>query len=137
MKKIQKGSRWLCIKTVVMDDTNEVTYNEGKTYESEVAGCLTDNNGDIYHRWDCDYFAEHFEEVKTNKERYMKTIETVLLRTLFFLPVAIIHFIWAMRTYLIVMFLYCKYGGEHIVYPKDRKYIADVYDLLEKSLKEK
>ena len=70
-------------------------------------------------------------------KKILTHIETIILRTLFFLPVAIIHFIWAMRTYLIVMFLYCKYGGEHIVYPKDRKYIADVYDLLEKNLNEK
>lgn len=64
----------------------------------------------------------------------MKTLETIILRALIFVPVAIIHLLWAVRAYIKVMFLFCQYGGEDIIYHKNRKSIADVYDLLEKSL---
>ena len=64
MKKIQKGSRWLCIKTVVMDDTDETAYIEGKMYKSEMNDCITDEEGLISHQWTVDYFEEYFKEVK-------------------------------------------------------------------------
>ena len=65
----------------------------------------------------------------------MKTLETIILRTLFFIPVAIIQLIGALYSYVRVMILYCKFGGENTIYPKDRKTIADVYNLIEEKLK--
>lgn len=65
----------------------------------------------------------------------MKTFETIILRTLMFIPFALMHLIFALHSYFRVMFLFCKYGGECIVYPKDRKFIADVYNLLEEKFK--
>ena len=64
MKKIKKGSKWLCIKTVLMNDTNETAYTKGKIYESEIDDCITDEEGLISHQWTVDYFEEYFEEVK-------------------------------------------------------------------------
>lgn len=66
----------------------------------------------------------------------MKTRD-VILRVLNFAPVAVIMLIRAIYVYVRVMILYCKNGGETIVYTEDRKTIYDVYNLLEKSLTEK
>ena len=64
MRKIIKGSKWLCIKTVIMDDTEEIAYTKGKTYNSEKDDCITDEQGLINHWWTVDYFNQYFKKVK-------------------------------------------------------------------------
>ena len=48
--RIKAGDKFKCIKTVIMDD-NEVAYEKGYAYTSEMDGCITDNTGCIEHRW--------------------------------------------------------------------------------------
>lgn len=48
--EIEKGKRYLCTKTVVMDD-DEVDYIKGKVYLSEADGCITDEQGFKRHQW--------------------------------------------------------------------------------------
>lgn len=60
--KPEKGKWYKCIKTVEMEDDGEIAYIEGKSYLSEINGCITDEDGDKEHYWDeeCDtemYFA--------------------------------------------------------------------------------
>lgn len=64
MRKIIKGSKWLCIKTVIMDDTEEIAYSAGKIYNSEKDDCITDEQGLINHWWTVDYFNQYFKKVE-------------------------------------------------------------------------
>ena len=48
--RIKAGDRFKCIKTVIMND-NEVAYEKGYAYTSEMDDCITDNTGCIEHRW--------------------------------------------------------------------------------------
>lgn len=48
--EIEKGKRYLCTKTVVMDD-DEVDYIKGRVYWSEMEGCITDEQGFKMHQW--------------------------------------------------------------------------------------
>ena len=58
--KIEKGSKWLCIKDVVMD-YGSTEYKKGKVYYSEQSGCITDEVNNTAHNWgDVDYFDEYF-----------------------------------------------------------------------------
>lgn len=71
---------------------------------------------------------------KANTERVMKAID-IIIRILNFIPAAIIILIRFVYLYIRTMVNYCRYGGETIIYPKDRKSIAEVYTLLEESLR--
>lgn len=71
---------------------------------------------------------------KANTERAMKAID-IIIRILDFIPAAIIILIRFIYLYIRTMVNYCRYGGETIIYPKDRKSIAEVYTLLEESLR--
>lgn len=64
----------------------------------------------------------------------MKT-ETIIIRTLTFTPVAIVILVFCIRFFIRAMINFCRFGGETIIYPKDRKCIADVYNLIEEKLK--
>lgn len=49
---IKKGDRFRCIKTVIMDnDPNDISYYKGKFYESDLDGCITDEDEFIGHGW--------------------------------------------------------------------------------------
>ena len=71
---------------------------------------------------------------KINTERAMKA-KDIMLRVIDFIPVAIIILIRFIYLYICTMANYCRYGGETIIYPKDRKTIVEVYNLLEESLR--
>lgn len=49
--KIKKGTRWVCIKDVVMEGTGEVAYIKGNVYLSEQDGCLTNEQLEVGHFW--------------------------------------------------------------------------------------
>lgn len=47
---ISIGDKFLCTSTVIMDDAS-ISYREGEEYISEKDGCITDEDGDVEHRW--------------------------------------------------------------------------------------
>lgn len=62
--KIKEGMLFMCIKRVEMNgDPNNVAYWEGKVYRSELDGCITDDGGDNYHSWICNYASKYFINV--------------------------------------------------------------------------
>lgn len=48
--EIKKGNKFLCIKDVEMED-DKIEYYAGKTYISEIDGCITDESGETLHHW--------------------------------------------------------------------------------------
>jgi hypothetical protein len=60
---IKKGDKFECIKTVIMDDDDEIAYVEGYVYCSEQDNCITSNQGEINHEWSDD-FEEHFRKIE-------------------------------------------------------------------------
>lgn len=60
------GKRFLCIKDVMMDFTNEIAYTKGKVYYSEMKGNLTDNMGSIDHGTPNDFLLEYFKISSNN-----------------------------------------------------------------------
>lgn len=59
--KIKKGQCFLCVKDYVMN-SGLTAYNSGNKYFSEIDGCITDENGIIYHDMSEEIdFNEHFE----------------------------------------------------------------------------
>lgn len=62
--QIQKGDKFKCIKTFIMD-VGEKAYNRGKEYLSEVKGCITDNQLEVYHYMDnVEGFFNHFKLIE-------------------------------------------------------------------------
>ncbi len=57
---MKKGEKYKCIKTVLMEDNDEIAYLEGKTYPCEQDDCITDEQGDKEHDWLVDYWQEYF-----------------------------------------------------------------------------
>lgn len=50
--QIKKGQQFKCIKTVIMDDEEDSeAYIQGKTYISDIDGCITNKMGDKHHSW--------------------------------------------------------------------------------------
>lgn len=70
MEKILAGDKFLCIRTVIMDPSEEVAYKKGEIYYSDYDNRITDEQGDTYHYWDTlsDEFVEHFEKVIEDKK---------------------------------------------------------------------
>ena len=65
---IKKGQKFLCKETAVMNHTGEMVYIKGKTYTSELDGCLTNEDGSFGHSWDWDTdFCRHFELIEEEK----------------------------------------------------------------------
>ena len=61
--KIKKGDKYLCLSDYIMND-DTIAYTEGKTYLSEIDGCITDNDLDDNHGMsDQDDFFEFFKLV--------------------------------------------------------------------------
>jgi hypothetical protein len=70
IKEIKKGDRFRCKKDVIMHPSNLVVYRNGFTYKSDFDGCITGEDGDIYHYWngteeDFKHTNEFFELVST------------------------------------------------------------------------
>ena len=57
---MEKGEKYKCIKTVIMDGDDEIAYIEGKIYPCEQDGCITDEQGDKKHGWDVGYWEGYF-----------------------------------------------------------------------------
>lgn len=62
--EIKKGDRFECIKTVIMEGSGEEAYTRGNIYVSEQNGCLTDNQGSVWHTDGKYSWREHFRRVK-------------------------------------------------------------------------
>ncbi len=62
--KIKEGMLFRCIKRVEMNgDPSNVAYWEGRVYRSELDGYITDDGGDIYHSWSCNYASKYFVNI--------------------------------------------------------------------------
>lgn len=49
---IKKGDRFICIKGVVKNDLRkQLSYHFGEEYQSDLDGCITNCDGNIYHMW--------------------------------------------------------------------------------------
>lgn len=70
MEKILAGDKFLCIRTVIMDPSEDVAYKKGEIYYSDYDNRITDELGDAYHYWDIssDEFIKHFEKVIEDKK---------------------------------------------------------------------
>lgn len=75
--KIKKGDRFLCIKDVEMD-SSRIDYIKGKEYISEKDGCITDEEGDAYHKWTPyeweNLEVEKYEEHIADFNKYFKKL---------------------------------------------------------------
>lgn len=65
---INKGDRFVCIKTYIMEDGSKM-YKKGKSYTSEVDNCITDEEGDVNHIMGSsdvtlNEFTKHFYQIK-------------------------------------------------------------------------
>lgn len=55
---IKKGEAFVCINTVIMNENpNDVAYDKGRIYYSEMDGCITDNQDLIKHEWGNDVYS--------------------------------------------------------------------------------
>lgn len=60
---IKVGDKFLCINTVI-DDEEQIPYVIGRTYTSEIKGCITNEMGDRKHEWaNVPYFLAHFKRI--------------------------------------------------------------------------
>lgn len=61
---IKEGMLFMCVKRVEMnEDPSNVAYWEGRVYRSELDGYITDDEGDKYHSWSCNYASQFFVNV--------------------------------------------------------------------------
>lgn len=60
----------------------------------------------------------------------------IIMRILFFIPVVFINLVWLSKTFILLMFDFCRYGGEMITYhnKRNKKTIQDVFDKLNENL---
>ena len=72
---IEKGDRFKCIKTVIMDNNpNDIAYRKGKFYVSDYDGCITDESGCTNHYWDHNsLWKEYFERLSNNPSKFVNT----------------------------------------------------------------
>jgi hypothetical protein len=64
---IKKGDSFVCIQDVIMAEDDSLVYKKGFVYTSEKNGCITDEDGDIDHRWDdVDYTRLYFVKIGKN-----------------------------------------------------------------------
>jgi len=47
---IKKGDKFRCIKTLIYADS-DLWYQKGRIYQSDMDGCITDEDGTIDHIW--------------------------------------------------------------------------------------
>ena len=48
---IKKGDKFRCIKTLIYTGSGDIWYHKGRVYQSDMDGCITDEDGDIDHEW--------------------------------------------------------------------------------------
>lgn len=66
---IKKGDKFKCFKDVIMRGVSKnKAYTSGKTYISEKDGCITDDDGAIYHNWNEIDAKLYFIKVSKMKE---------------------------------------------------------------------
>lgn len=66
---IKKGDKFKCIKPVCINDNpNEIAYDKNQIYVSEEDGCITDNEGNINHKWHDDWILDFFIRVTDTSE---------------------------------------------------------------------
>lgn len=66
---IKKGDKFKCIKPVCINDNlNEIAYDKNQIYISEEDGCITDNEGNINHKWHDDWILDFFIRVTDTSE---------------------------------------------------------------------
>lgn len=70
-RKIQRGDIFECVEDVVMHDNDEIAYAKGYIYHSHCDGCITDEQGDEQHYWDC---GLNVDECTDKWEDYFKRI---------------------------------------------------------------
>ena len=67
---IKKGDKFRCIKTLIYANS-DLWYQKGKIYQSDMDGCITDEDGDIDHEWTGrraeDEIEEYFISYISNK----------------------------------------------------------------------
>lgn len=64
---IKKGDSFVCIEDVIMTDDDSLVYKKGSVYTSEKDGCITNEAGEIDHRWDnVDYTRLYFAKIELN-----------------------------------------------------------------------
>jgi hypothetical protein len=66
IKQIKIGTEFVCIKKVKMKDNKKVVYKKGKIYKSEKTDCITNEEKQIEHYWNCYEFIKHFIQIKKN-----------------------------------------------------------------------
>lgn len=61
---IKEGDAFVCIETVIMDkNPNNVAYDKGRIYYSEMDECITDNQDIVGHKWS-DSFRDYFVKLE-------------------------------------------------------------------------
>ena len=48
---IKIGDKFKCIKTLIPTGSGDIWYHKGRVYQSDMDGCITDEDGDIDHMW--------------------------------------------------------------------------------------
>jgi hypothetical protein len=69
--EIEEGDKFLCIKTVTMDQSDKVAFTEGKEYTSEYDGKLTNNQGNKSHSISPSFLVEHFKRLESQEFFYI------------------------------------------------------------------
>lgn len=66
---VKEGENFLCIKDVVMNETNEVAFTKGEVYTSQMDKCLTNNQRNPEHYVCCtgslkpEWLTDHFQKI--------------------------------------------------------------------------
>ena len=77
MEQIRKGMMFKCVKTVYLNgNPKNPVYIKGKIYRSDMDNYITDELGNVFHRWFVDKdLWERFRRVYNNKRRGKLKIE--------------------------------------------------------------
>ena len=74
------GDRFLCFKTVCFGRRpNDFIFKYGKTYESQLTGCITDENGNAWHSFTYPYWSHCLVKLKEDGNANLSTIENIPL----------------------------------------------------------
>lgn len=72
---IKKGDAFVCINTVIMDkNPNNVAYDKGRIYYSEMDECITDNQNFVGHMWS-DSFRDYFVKLEDGEIVHNERVE--------------------------------------------------------------
>ena len=59
---IKKSSWFLCVKDVVLKNTNIKEYNEGQEYRSDIDGCITNEFDNENRQWSGNTWKQYFRQ---------------------------------------------------------------------------